>query len=210
MERRLQPHPGQPAALSRPVALPIDYLKMVSEIFSTHFAPALKALQKLKKKNHFTAHGWIYPDEIVLSVSLVEEGILSATTAHASSDFDPTASQPTAEDLMAACVDALASLFSEILPGTDPEQLAAVAEQPLSAFEKVPFTWSAVTANRREIFLKVDKSNPDLEKMANEWLKKHDPQLQEDEDLQEEDDEALLAERIEAKLPKGDKPPTRH
>src|SRR6185437_7339432 len=116
MEKRRISQAGRSQTLGKGVPLPLDYLKTVTEVFVTHFSEALATLKKLKKKNRFIVSGLIYPDEILLSVSLVEEGVLSATTAHASCDFDPTASQPTAEDLLAACVDALASLFSDLLP----------------------------------------------------------------------------------------------
>ncbi len=90
-------------------------------------------------------------------------------------DFDPTASAPTAEELLSACVDALASLFSEILPPGDQKKVLEVVEQPLSAFENVPFAWAPMTVNKRQIHLKVDKANIDLEQMTDQWLEANDP-----------------------------------
>jgi len=210
MERRKTPKRGGTNALTKAVPLPVDYLKMVNEVFSTHFSEVLAELKKIGKKNHFTASGSIYPDEILLSVSLIEDGLLSATTAHASCDFDPTASQPTAEDLMAACVDALASLFSEILPSEDLSKLAEIVDQPLSAFESIPFVWTPMVVNKREIYLVVDKTNPNLEKMTEEWLEKNDPDRALEEFEEEEEEEDFLSERLGSKSTRGKPDPTRH
>ncbi len=206
-KRRVTPSPGSKKLSLKGAPLPIDYVKMVTEVFVTHFTEALATLKKLKKKNRFVISGSIYPDEILLTVSLVEEGVLSATSAHASCDFDPTASQPTAEDLLAACVDALASLFSELLPA-DPKKLAEVIEQPLSEFKDVPFDWTPMTVNKREIFLRVDKLNPTLEQMADEWLDKNDPDRGREIDEEQEEGEDLLSERLDPS--DGTSDPTQH
>src|SRR4051812_16780339 len=121
MERRNRPQAGMAPLVSKGAPLPADYLKMVTEVFSTHFDAGLALLTKKKRMARFTADGVVYPNEILLSVSLVEEGIISAMTVHASADFDPTANAPTAEELLASCVDALASVFADLLPESDPD-----------------------------------------------------------------------------------------
>ena len=210
MERRNRPQPGTPPLVSKGVALPVDYLKMVTEIFSTHFDAPLKLLVKNKRKARFSATGTIYPNEVLLSVSLIEEGVLSSTTAHASADFDPTANAPTAEELLASCVDALATAFAELLPEKKPEQILTLAETPLSAFEDIPFVWTPLTVNKRQIFLLVDKSNPDIEQMTEKWLAENDPNYLDEGEREQKSDEELLELRLQSGKGKKKNEPTRH
>src|SRR4051794_22159178 len=96
----------------KPTPLPVDYLRMVSTVFTTNFDAPLKAFAKLKEQPvRFEASGNVYGDKIVLCVSLHTAGELAATSVYASSDFDPKASSPTVQDLLGACVDGL-ELFS--------------------------------------------------------------------------------------------------
>src|SRR4051812_33052638 len=89
-------------------SLPFDYLKLVNEVFTTNFNGGLEALKKVKPaKPRFEATGTVYPDEVILCVTLMHEGEIAATSVYASTDFDPKASAPTVQDLLAACVDAI-------------------------------------------------------------------------------------------------------
>lgn len=186
---------------SKSSALPLDYLKMVQEVFSTHFEAGLKILAQTAKKPKFKASGAIFAEEVLLSVSVLAEDRMACVTVHASSDFDPTASSPTAETLLAACVDALASLYSELLSPDHPEKIALLADHSLSSLENVPFMWTAMDVNKRKIFLKIDKSNPDLEQMADEWLEKNDPENQARIDAENEEGEEFFDERVNPKKP---------
>jgi hypothetical protein len=156
--------------------LPNDYLQMVEQVFASNFDAGLKALAKLKAKSRFEAGGAVYPNEVILSVSLLQEGKLSATTAHASADFDPKASSPTVEDLLAACVDAVGSLFQLLLNPKQKDRIEAIASESLASLEDIPFQWTKVEVDNRKIFLKVDKSNLSLDKAADDWLAKNDPE----------------------------------
>ncbi|MEK6704444.1 MAG: hypothetical protein AABZ06_01520, partial [Bdellovibrionota bacterium] len=99
-----------------PSKLPPDYLKMVADVFEKNFDHGLKEYSSQKATpSHFETHGEIYPDEIIISVSLVAKGHLAATTIYASSDFDPKASAPSAEDLLSSCVDAIGSVYIGLL-----------------------------------------------------------------------------------------------
>jgi len=157
--------------------LPVDYLKMVSDVFASHFDSELKAFNQLKPDTTFEALGEIYSDEIILAVSLNTEGQLSATTVYASCDFDPQASFPTAQDLLAACVDAVGSIFSSLLNSNQPESLTQLSQEPLSALENVPFQWTEIECNNSRIYLKVDKANLKVEALAEEWLRENDPEF---------------------------------
>lgn len=195
-------HRLRTATGTRSSELPLDYVRMVEEVFATHFDEALQTLRKLGHEASFRCDGAVLPDEVLLGVSLTVKGQLAATTLCASVDFDPKASSPSAQDLLAACVDATASLFAQLLDPKDPAKLERVVGETLSALENVPFQWAGVEVNRRTIHLKMDKSNPDLDRQADDWLAKNDP------------DTGLAAEREQAENlfvtgPRGKKP-TRH
>ncbi|MGK5081750.1 hypothetical protein WDW37_00470 [Bdellovibrionota bacterium FG-1] len=162
--------------LRRSSPLPADYLKMVAEVFTTNFDAGLQALQgQVNGKLFFEASGGVFVDEVVLAISLLEEDQLAATTFYASTDFDPKASTPTVQDLLSACVDAIGLVFDPLLDPEKPETLEQLASHSLSALDNIPFHWTEVKQERYRIFIKMDKANPHLEHLANEWLRQNDP-----------------------------------
>jgi hypothetical protein len=169
MERRKR-SPGK----SSPV--PADYAKMVAEVFVSNFDQGLKKLAKLKgAKTRLEVNGAIYPDEIVLSVTVLIGKELAATTVYASVDYDPRASVPQLQDLFSACVDAIGGVFSPLLSVEKDGQLENLAEESLSALQGVPFEWTQVGVERFKVYVKIDKSNPALDRMADDWLSQNDP-----------------------------------
>jgi len=160
----------------RSTQLPHDYISMVGEVFSTNFDAGLKTLAALKPSPQFVADGEIFPDEIVVCVSLTHKNLLSSTTVYASVDFDPKASAPKIEELLAACIDAAGSVFARLLDERKPKRIEQLAADSLGALEDVPFDWSAVDIEGRKIHLKLDKANPSLERMTDDWLAKNDPE----------------------------------
>lgn len=189
METRL---PSSSSLLAKKSALPADYLKMVTEIFTTNFDEGLKALSATKKGATLETHGAIYAEEILLTLTLSFTGEIAATTVLASVDFDPKASAPTAPDLLAACVDAIGTVCETLLSPKNTEGLRGLTEQSLSAFEKIPFEWAPIEVERHTIYVRVDKSNPKLDDAADEWLKKHDPLAHEIEQRTQAETEALF------------------
>jgi hypothetical protein len=185
MERR-RPSSGSLATRKQSTALPVDYTRMVTEVFTTNFDEGLKALHRYKTNPRFEVSGGIFPDEILLSIALVHEGHLAATTAHASVDFDPKASAPSVPDVLAVCVDALGALFDKLLDPKDKAQLEALAQESLSAFDGIPFEWTPVQFDKHRVFLRVDKSNPKLDEMTDEWLLRNDPEALERERREQE------------------------
>jgi hypothetical protein len=149
---------------------------MVNEVFETNFDEGLKALAKIvREKSYFSTSGRIYADEVILCVSLMHEDRMAATSIYASVDYDAAASAPTMQDLLAACVDAVGAIFGQILDPAQPETLEAVAHESLSALENIPFEWTEIPIERYKVFVKIDKANPMLEQMADDWLAKNDP-----------------------------------
>ena len=185
-------HSQKTGRLTQSSELPADFLALVKEVLTGNFGDGLKALSKFKADPEFVISGGIFSDEIVLGASIVHPNQLAATTVFASVDFDPKASSPTAQDLLAACLDALGGLFETILDPKKPQILEQVADESLSALENVPFEWTSVEVDRYKIYLKLDKSNPSLDQLADQWLSKHDPDLQQLEEQNEKDTEALF------------------
>lgn len=173
--------------------LPVDFLSMVRDVFTAHFDEGLQAFGQLQGATaHFEAHGAIYPAEILLTVSLVTEGQLAATTVGASVDFDPRASLPTAQDLLNLCVDAASGVFQNLLDAKNPQKLEQLASESLSALEEVPFEWTSVDVEKRKVFVRLDKSNPKLDTMADDWLATHDPELKKQKDEEHQATEGLF------------------
>ncbi len=169
--------------------LPIDFVKMVREVLEGHFGDGLKALEKegLCKAPGFLVTGAIWPDEIILSASLISEGTPQATTVHASVDFDPKASSPTLQDQLNLCVDGIGSGFQNLFGDLENERLEKLAHGSLSAWEDIPFDWAKTDIEKKSVWLRVDKSNPKLDQMADDWLAKNDPDYRKQ--LEEEEEE---------------------
>lgn len=165
---------------------------MVREVFRTHFDAGLKSLSQFKKDPDFEAAGFVFNNEIVLAVSLLMKDQMAATTVHASCDFDGKASAPTAPEILGLCVDALGSVFSQLFDPEKPDRIESLAGESLSAMEDIPFEWTPLTVEGRKIWLKVDKSNPKLDQMAEDWLDKHDPDRIEREKIEHKKTEKLF------------------
>ena len=171
--------------------LPVDFLKMVKEVFTTTFDAGLKEVAKLKSNPQFSIRGRIYPQEVVLCITLLFDGQIAATSAYASVDFDPKASSPTIQDLLGLCVDALASVYETLLDPKHPERIEQLADESLSAMDEVPFEWTLVQVDKKKIYVKMDKANPVLDEAADEWLKRNDPEA-----LKKIEDENRAAEEL--------------
>lgn len=167
-------HPGKKSS-----PLPLDYTKLVNGVFATNFDASLKALAKLAKgKFRFSTTGGIYPDEVILCVSLLEEGQLAATSVYASCDFDSKASTPTIQDLLSAGVDAVGAVFAQLLDPSDVKTLGKITDRSLAALDKAPLEWTEIEIERTRVWVRVDKANPEIDRMTDDWLAKNDPELQ--------------------------------
>jgi hypothetical protein len=193
METRKPHDPSSGTSASKFSELPLDYIKMVNEVFATNFDEGLQSLAKINPTpSHFTTTGRIYIDELVVCVSLLHEGQMAATSVYASCDYDPKASSPTIQDLLAASVDAIGAVYSQLLSPENPEVLEQLANESLSALDNIPFEWTEFKVERHKVYLKVDKANPMLDKMADDWLEKNDPEIRADHDEEEQETEKLF------------------
>lgn len=158
--------------------LPTDFTEMVKEVFTAHFDEALQKFAAAAGVPYgFEASGMIYPNEILLRVTLKNPEELAATTLYGSVDFDPQASAPSAQDLLSCCVDGVASLFDWLVQGEGAdERIEAMVSASLSALDGIPWEWSSIEVQGRPVFVRIDKANPKLDAMADEWLAQHDPE----------------------------------
>lgn len=189
IERRKKPKASPvtaPSASLKMRALPADFLRQVTDVFGRSFAEPLKLLSKDIPGAGFEASGEVFGDEVVLGMSVVAKKRLSATSVFASVDFDPLASSPTLEELMAACVDAVGSVFNELFSRKD--SAVFLAETLLDA-KDIPFHWTETESNKIRVFVRLDKSHPNLEAAADRFLEEHGGIPDADEDEALEDDE---------------------
>lgn len=171
--------------------LPVDFLKMVNDVFDKNFGEGLKSLGKYLKNPQFIVSGKIYSDELVFAVTIISDKEIAATTVYASCDFDPKASVPNASDRLGDCVDAIGEIMAHLLDTENEEGIKALASRTMNDVENVPFEWTVTEAGKRKVHVKVDKSNPTLDKMADDWLSKHDPQYEDAGDAESEAVKAL-------------------
>lgn len=166
--------------------LPKEYLKMVEDVFEKNFIDGLKVLGQHLNKPKFHSSGKIYQDELQLCVSVISEGEIAATSVHASCDYDSKANQPTVNDRLADCVDAIGIIWANLLDTDKPEAIEELSARSLTAMENIPFEWTKLEVNKRKIYVCVDKTNPALENITEDWLKKNDPHYQDPTDAEAE------------------------
>lgn len=200
------------ARFSKSAELPVDYTRVVREVYTTNFDEGLQKLAELqavdaagkKPASRFEVRGAIFGDEIVIAVSLVTEDQIAGTTVHASVDFDPKASSPTAQDLLNVCVDAVGSIFATLLDAEKPTTIEKIASGSLAAFDEVPLEWAKIEFDGRRVWLMVDRSNPTLDEMTDRWLAENDPQLHAEENEYEEETKDLFMTGKNTKKPSKD------
>ena len=187
--------------------LPIDYLRLVESTLTTALEKGLIEMRKIHPISEFQANGTIYGDEVMLTITLFHgENNLSATTVYISADFNPLFEKPTLEEILAACLDAAGSTYEYYLDHTNPEMIEQLSYHSLSALEEAPFDWSPLTQvaemKKIPVWVKMDKSNPRLECLADQWLKENDPEYQKAVEPKiekfKEEAESFLNDRLEA------------
>lgn len=158
--------------------VPEEYLSLVQNVINDHFSDALRLMAAGRPGFRIVCAGRMYQDEIVLSVSFLTEGALGALTLHSSADFDPQASSPSAQELLSTLVDTLGQALGDLLDQSRPKRLQSLIEGSLSAMSDVPFHWSPMEVNKRKTWVKLDTSNPEIERMTDDWLSKNDPEFE--------------------------------
>jgi hypothetical protein len=205
---KLERRKASKTTLSEPASggLPVDYLKLVEETMSSALEGGLKLVQKSYPEARFFARGAIFPDEVVMAVTLSQgKQNLSASTIYASADYNPETDKPSLLDTLAACIDSIGGLFEHFLEESAPDRVEQLLQSSMSALEEAPFEWTlvdTVQTHKVVVYVKMDKSNPELDDLAEDWLKKNDPEFQKKSEIKDEgklnEAEQFLEERLEA------------
>jgi hypothetical protein len=194
-ERRLKPAGDKPDL--KPVELPLDYLKILEETLLETLAPGLEALKKHHAICELKAHGALYSNEVLMAITISHgEQNLVATTVYASADFNPMMQEPGIEVILNECLDSAGGILSHYLDPKHPERIADFASASIGSLDDAPFEWTKVDDTKVTVHVKIDKSNPTLENIAEDWLKNNDPSYQNTEEVAEAED--FLNERLEA------------
>lgn len=151
--------------------LPRDYLKLVEDVFNKNFGKFL--LGEKSSKERFIVYGELYPDELVLSISLQHPGkSLGMTTCYCSVDYPPpqlrkesgapAASASEAVQLAVnQSVDATASFFNTFFEEGRPVDYDMEYRQ----------NWTAIDLDKNiRVYIRINRDNPDLEAQADAIL----------------------------------------
>lgn len=194
-DRRVKTSGNKPEL--KPVDLPVDYLKMVEETMNETLAEGLAEMKKTHPVCDLKASGALYSNEVLLAITLSHgEKNLIATTVYASADFNPVMPEPGIELILSECLDSAGSVFEHYLDPKHPERISQMASASIGSLEEAPFEWTQMENTKVSVWVKIDKSNPALESMAEDWLKDHDPNYSQDDEAAEA--EEFLNERLEA------------
>jgi len=150
--------------------LPRDYLKLVEDVFNKNFSKSL--LVEKGKREFFVVYGEIYPDELLLVISLKNPTNLRMTTCYASVDYPPPAAKPESENQSSVseavqlavnqCVDAVAGFFATYFED----------DRPMDYDVEYRQGWTAVEIDKTtRVHMRINRDNPELESEADEILK---------------------------------------
>jgi hypothetical protein len=193
--------PNEKIAQPEPTELPVDYIKLVTDTLTTAMDKGLGEVKKTRPKAAFYVNGAIYSDEVLLAVTLSQgDQDLAATTVYASTNFNPTSEKPNLEDSLSTCLDAVGALLEYYLNPHHPDRIEDFLHSSISALDEAPFEWTSMDfegAMKWPVWAKIDKTNPQLEMLADNWLAENDPDHGKQPQTTKEA-EAFLEERLEA------------
>jgi hypothetical protein len=143
------------------------------------------------------ASGALYSNEVLLAITLSHgEQNLIATTVYASADFNPMMQEPGIEVILNECLDSAGGIFQHYLDPKHPERISQLASASIGSLEEAPFEWTPMEDTKVSVWVKIDKSNPALESLADNWLKNNDPHFEQSDEAVEA--EEFLQERLDA------------
>jgi hypothetical protein len=150
--------------------LPSEYIEMITDVFNKNFKSSLE------KDEKFIVFGFLYHDEVLLSVSLKNEKYnRTISTCYASIDFPPPqfkneegklkgSSFEAVQTCVNLCVDSTASFFTQFFE----------ENRPLDYDEEYRQNWTPIQIDEKNlVYLKINRDNVELELMANDFLKQH-------------------------------------
>ena len=177
-------------------------MRLVVETLNTAEEKGLEIVKKTHPNAAFSANGAIYGDEILLAITLSQgEKDLAANTVYASADFDPNLQISQLESVLGTCLDAVGSIFDYYLNPSHPDRIEDLLQPTLGALDDAPFEWTPVEIHeivKHPVWVRMDKLNPLLESLTDQWLAQNDPQFKKEEAVPTEEAEEFLEQRLDA------------
>jgi hypothetical protein len=104
---------------------------------------------------------------------------------------------------LSSCLEAAGATFDAFLSLEHPEKVEQLLHTSLSSLEEAPFEWTEISVSDTAevpVFVKMDKANPALEILTDQWLSEHDPEYKKAKAKppQAAEAEEFLEERLEA------------
>lgn len=154
--------------------LPRDYLRLIEDVFNKNFSKQL--LGSAGKRERFLLFAEIYPDELVMSVSLKNPETLRMTTCYASVEYPPpqtrsetgqvSTAAETVEIAVNQCVDAVASFFATYFD----------EDRPVDYDLEYRQNWTPIDLDKTtRVYLKINRDNTELDAEADTILQTVEP-----------------------------------
>lgn len=128
---------------------PPDYIKLIKDVVEKNF-------KKVAKTHTIHPNGKIYTEEIITQIGFREKGSIRQFNFEASIGYSTKPNN--IMDQIYTCIDALASMIEQYFE----------AEGDI----EMPREWYKFDFEGKEIYLKMTGENPDLEKEADELIRK--------------------------------------
>lgn len=153
--------------------LPSEYLNMIRGVFGQNFSEKLKG--KGKNREAFVVFGEVYPDEILVAVSLKNPVNLRMTTAYASLDFPPpslkgesggpalmtNSTSDAVQMSVNSCIDVIASFFQTYFD----------EDRPVDYDQEYRQDWVTVDIDKTtKVYLRINRDNLELEAASDDFL----------------------------------------
>jgi hypothetical protein len=176
--------PTRKRQTKKPTALPKEFVKTVADLFHKQFKAKLSG-------STFLVYGSLYPDEVVLCVSLSHPKSLPSASMHISNSLAKNVAENPEKvtEQLKSMVDVAASWFSQCFSAGSGLE-AVLGEMKDANTEWQEFEWEG-----QQLFVKLNRTNYTLEKAAADFLKKKGFSEEGDDPLDEldefDDDEPL-------------------
>ncbi len=145
----------------KPTTLPKDFLKTVSDLFQKQFKSKVEG-------STFLIYGDLYPDEVVLAISLSHPKSLASASMHISNSLAKNVAENPEKvtEQLKSMVDVAASWFSQCLEG------GGGLDSVLKEMDDAVTEWQEFEWEGQQLFVKLNRTNYTLEKAAEDFLKK--------------------------------------
>jgi hypothetical protein len=153
--------PSRKKHSKKPGSLPKDFLLTVAKLFQDQFKKELSGAS-------FLAYGDLYPDEVVLCISLSHPKQLQSASMHVSTDLPKSVAENPEKvtEKLQVMVDVAASWFAQCF------QAGKGLETVLHELREMDPAWQEFEWEKETLFVKLNKANYTLEKAATDFLKK--------------------------------------